>query len=148
MLHEHHTSHENENQQDNFWTHIPEGGDMLPGMMPDGMSARQMDDLYPTGHHATQQDEYGTGIDPHGPDRDLVLPGDAPEEQPDIQARGDGSGMADWDGADSTQDRLGDPNHLPGNYGRTAANAPDDAQNNAQDNTQDCGGSMGEDCRR
>ena len=34
MLHEHHTSHENENHQDDFWTHIPEGGDMLPGMVP------------------------------------------------------------------------------------------------------------------
>lgn len=145
MLHEHHTSHENENHQDDFWTHIPEGGDMLPGMMPDGMSTRQMDDLYPTGHHATQQDEYGTGIDPHGPDQGLALPGDAPEEQPDIQARGDGSGMADWDSTDSTQDdageKFGEPNHMPGNYGRTAAEAPADAR----DDAQDCG--MDEDCR-
>ena len=147
MNHEPHTSHEA--PQDNFWTDIPEGSDMLPGsmpgMMPGGMPLQQLDDLYPTGHHATQQDEYGTGIDPHGPDTDTAYPGDDPAQMPRIEGRGDGSGMADFDSTDSTRndagEKFGDPNHLPGNYGRTAANAPD----NAQDNTQDCG--MDQDCR-
>lgn len=142
MNHEPHTSHEA--PQDNFWTDIPEGSDMLPGsmpgMMPGGMPLQQLDDLYPTGHHDTQQDEYGTGIDSHGPDTDTAYPGDDPAQMPRIEGRGDGSGMADFDSTDSTRndagEKFGDPNHLPGNYGRTAAETDGTDSDNMQ----------GEDC--
>ena len=119
MYHEPFAPHGAENGQDNFWTNLPEGGDMLPGHMAD--------DLYPTGHHAVQQDEYGTGIDPHSDG--LAMPGDDPEQMPKIRAQGDGSGMADWD-ADAPDNAAGaGDSHLPGNYGRTAATAGDDTLN-------------------
>ena len=126
MNHEPNTSHEA--PQDNFWTYIPEGSDMRPGsrpgMMPGGMPLQQLDDLYPTSHHATQQDEYGTGIAPHGPDTDTAYPGDDPAQMPRIEGRGDAG------------EKFGDPNHLPGNYGRTAAETDGTDSDNMQ----------GEDC--
>lgn len=132
-----HETHGADNRQDNFWTDISEGSDLLPGMMPGGMPMEQLDDRYPTGHHAVQQEEYGTGIDPHGDN--LAMPGDDPEQMPKYLGRGDGSGMADWDGTGETEAS----DRLPGNYGRTAAqteqsNPADQAQDSTQDATQDC----------
>ena len=52
---------------------------------------------------------------------------------PRIEGRGDGSGMADFDSTDSTRndagEKFGDPNHLPGNYGRTAETDGTDSDN-------------------
>lgn len=124
MLHEPHSSHGN--RQENFWTDIPEGSDMLPGalpqVLPGGLPIQQLDDL----RQAVQQDEYGTGIDPHTPKGRPAQPGDAPEEQPGIQAQGDGSGITGRasDGKDASQaENTG--GRLSGNYGRTAAEAED-----------------------
>ena len=78
--------HDREPDPNEFWTDIPEGGDMLPGalpgFLPGGIPVQRLDDLYPTGHHAAQRDEYGTGIDPNSP----AAPGDTPHSQPDGQS--------------------------------------------------------------
>ena len=102
MYHEPFGPEGTENEHSDFWTDIPEGSDMMPGvmpgMMPGGVPSPLADDLYPTGRHAAQKNEYGTGIDPAAPGTNAApMPGDAPEQRPDIRAQGDGSGMADWD---------------------------------------------------
>ncbi|WP_294496929.1 hypothetical protein [uncultured Gemmiger sp.] len=119
MYHEPHLSQQGD--QNNYWTDIPEGGDMLPGTLP-SMPVQQLDDLFPTGHHAVQQDEYGTGIDPHS--TGLAMPGDDPEQMPKIRAEQQPgtaaeNGAAPADGEDAT----------PGNHGRTAAGTSTDAEN-------------------
>ena len=99
MYHEPFGPEGTENEHSDFWTDIPEGSDMMPGvmpgMMPGGVPSPLADDLYPTGRHAAQKNEYGTGIDPAAPGTNAApMPGDAPEQRPDIRAQGDGEVIA------------------------------------------------------
>ena len=133
MYHEPFGPHGAEEEHSDFWTDIPEGSDMMPGvmpgmmpgvmpgMMPGGVPGMMADDLYPTGHHAVQQDEYGTGIDPHGPDTNgPAMPGDAPEQMPEIRAQAGDDAQGQNGAADvvgnfepGSEERLGVQDDLP-----------------------------------
>ena len=75
-----------EDERDDFWTGIPEGGDMLPGMLPTD-DHTEAPGAARAHHHAAdgmtpeEIDELRQALDPETP---AVRPGDAPEQAPRI----------------------------------------------------------------
>lgn len=80
-----------EDERDDFWTSIPEGGDMLPGMLPtddrtEPPGAAQARRHAPAAGDLTprQLDELRQALDPETPPAKPGKPGEEPRRRPPI----------------------------------------------------------------